>query len=161
VSNIQYQVPYSLPQAGTPVIGGGGGSLPVAFRDILDAKRCEPGYFAPWAEYPDGYLGVTNSKRQDRLMGALKDKLNSRAYQRGVHKGEVIDQRDYFWPNEFGLMSGIERQATTGLRAAPIGTIAEQLTMYGQQLSAAASLAETPPNLMAGEQLRRLAPSWK
>lgn len=145
-----------------PVQGGGGGQV-IYFRDPLDARRAMQGQRVPTAEYPDGYLGTINSRREDRLLNALKGKLNQRSYQRGVHKGERIDPGDYMWPPEFGPMTGIERQATTGLRAAPLMTVAEQLDTYGSGAvpRGAASLMNAPPNAMAPTDLRQFSPTWK
>jgi len=69
----------------------------------------------PEATYPDGYLGTINTRRGDRLMDGLKARTTNRPNTRGIHKGERMDQRDYFWPEEFNLMSGIVNQ-TTGMR---------------------------------------------
>jgi hypothetical protein len=74
----------------------------------------------PEATYPDGYLGTLNTRRGDRLLDGLKARTTSKPYTRGVHKGERLDQRDYFWPDEFHPLSGIEMQAI-GLRWAPPG----------------------------------------
>ena len=74
----------------------------------------------PEAVYPDGYLGTVNSRRNDRLLDGLKARTTNRPYTRGVHKGERIDQRDYFWPPEFNLWTGLEQQAE-GHRFVPPG----------------------------------------
>ena len=74
----------------------------------------------PNAEYPDGYLGTVPSRRGDRLMDGLKQRMNNRPYTRGVHKGERIDHQDYFWPEEFNLWSGLQQQAE-GHRFIPPG----------------------------------------
>lgn len=138
-----------------PVISGGGGQI-IQFRDPLDARRAMMGQ-VPTAEYPDGYLGNVQSRREDRLLDSLKNRLNQRNYQRGVHKGEQTDPADYLWPAEFGLMTGIDRQATTGLRAAPLMTASEQIAQ-GTLPRGAASLAVNP---YVQPDLARLAPSWK
>jgi len=74
----------------------------------------------PEATYPDGYLGTINTRRGDRLMDGLKARTANRPNTRGIHKGERIDQRDYFWPEEFNPWSGVQTQLT-GLRWAPPG----------------------------------------
>lgn len=74
----------------------------------------------PEAMYPDGYLGTINSRRGDRLMDGLKARTTNRPYTRGVHKGERIDARDYYWPPEFNLWTGLEMEAA-GVRFAPPG----------------------------------------
>jgi hypothetical protein len=75
----------------------GGGGTPVVPRGDLDFLRLGVGR-TPSAEYPDGYLGTMRSRRDDRgmptdtLLDSLKSRQNQRGYQRGVHKGEVLDQ---------------------------------------------------------------------
>ena len=83
--------PFGVEDPGTPVHYG-----PEAWsRDPLDAKRMAQ--FTPEATYPDGYLGTIRSRRDDRLLNDLKDRQGKRPYQRGVHKGERVDPRDYYW----------------------------------------------------------------
>lgn len=86
----------------------GGAGTPVA-RDEMDASRIGVGR-VPSAEYPDGYLGTIRSRRDDRLLDSIKVRVNQKAYQRGVHKGERIEPSMYFWPEGISDMSGIERQ---------------------------------------------------
>jgi hypothetical protein len=89
------------------------------FRDPLDQLRS--GWrTTPEATYPDGYLGTLNSRRGDRLMQNLIDRERNRPYTRGVHKGERIEVRDYYWPEEFTPMTGLELEAV-GERFAPPG----------------------------------------
>jgi hypothetical protein len=81
----------------------GGGGTPIVPRSDLDFLRLGVGR-VPQAEYPDGYLGTIRSRRDDRgngtdtVLDSLKNRQNQRGYQRGVHKGERIDQAQYFWP---------------------------------------------------------------
>jgi hypothetical protein len=86
--------------------GGYGG--PVA-RGELDAIRIGTGR-VPSAEYPDGYLGTIRSRRDDRLLDSIKNRIGQKAYQRGVHKGERIEPSAYYWDMEFNDQSGIKRQ---------------------------------------------------
>jgi len=86
-----------------------GGPQPF-FRDDLDARR-SMWRATPEAQYPDGYLGTLNSRRSDRLMNNLIDRAKQRPYTRGIHKGERIEGRDYFWPEEFGPMTGLVYEA--------------------------------------------------
>lgn len=137
-----------------PVQGGLGQVM--SFRDPLDARRAMQGQ-VPTAQYPDGYLGTIQSRREDRLLDSLKNRQNQRSYQRGVHKGEKVDPGDYMWPAEFGPMTGLERQARTGLRAAPLMTAGE-LLQSGRLPRGSASLAVNP---LVREDLRSLSPSWK
>lgn len=90
----------------------GGGGQPIRFKDPLDARRSAiSAGRVPYAEYPDGYLGTIRSRREDRLMTSVKGRLTQRSYQRGVHKGERIDQSDYMWPPEFHPEIGLEYEA--------------------------------------------------
>jgi hypothetical protein len=149
----------------------------LTFRDDLDATRSGMANFIPSAQYPDGYLGTIQSRRGDRLLDNLKTQLNQRSYQRGVHKGEKVDPRDYFWPPELQPNSGLQRQmgavpqpdgSWSSPRYAPMGTVGEQM-----QASHATELPMTPngrarpaPSAyeVAGQvsaSLKSLAPNWK
>lgn len=86
--------------------GGYGG--PVA-RGDLDAIRIGTGR-VPQAEYPDGYLGTIRSRRDDRILDSVKSRVNQKAYQRGVHKGERIEPSAYYWTPDFNDQSGVKRQ---------------------------------------------------
>lgn len=86
----------------------GGSAVPFS-RDSLDASRIGVGR-VPSAEYPDGYLGTIRSRRDDRLLDSIKSRVNQKAYQRGVHKGERIEPSMYFWPEQLGPEAGISRQ---------------------------------------------------
>lgn len=101
------QRPFGQEDPGTPVHYG-----PDAWsRDPLDARRMAQ--FTPEARYPDGYLGTIRSRRDDRLLNAVKERQSDRPYQRGVHKGERVDPRDYYWdpgvitPND-GIVRGMQ-----------------------------------------------------
>jgi hypothetical protein len=74
----------------------------------------------PNSEYPSGYLGTITSRRGDRMLDSLKARVNQRSYQRGTHAGERIDAGDYLWPDEMQPLDGVIREATTGLRHAPL-----------------------------------------
>ncbi len=108
--NIQYLPPFGIGQPGSAVQGGGGGSLDPFFHNERDARRS---MFrrTPEAAYPNGYLGTIVSRREDRLLDALKHRESDRSYTRGVHKGSRIDPVDYLWPDKFNPMSGLLRQA--------------------------------------------------
>lgn len=58
----------------------------------------------------DGYLGTIRSRRDDRLLDSIKNRVNQKAYQRGVHKGERIEPSMYFWPDSVSNQTGIQRQ---------------------------------------------------
>ena len=95
----------------------GGGGTPVA-RSELDFLRLGVGR-VPQAEYPDGYLGTIRTRRDDRgrpngqsenVLDSLKVRIGQRSYQRGVHRGERIDQSDYYYPAGLENTRGIRRQ---------------------------------------------------
>jgi hypothetical protein len=86
-----------------------GGSGTSVARDSMDASRIGVGR-VPSAEYPDGYLGTIRSRRDDRLLDSIKSRVNQKAYQRGVHKGERIEPSMYYWPEGVNPMMGIQRQ---------------------------------------------------
>lgn len=86
----------------------GGQGVPVA-RGELDAIRIGTGR-VPSAEYPDGYLGTIRSRRDDRLLDSIKNRVGQKSYQRGVHKGERIEPSAYYWPMDFNAQMGIKRQ---------------------------------------------------
>jgi hypothetical protein len=94
------------------------GPQPIA-HDYLDSVRMS-WRATPEAMYPDGYLGTIRTRREDRLLDGLKARTANRPYTRGIHKGERIEQRDYFWPPEFNLWTGIEMQLA-GSRFTPPG----------------------------------------
>lgn len=86
----------------------GGSGTPIA-RSDLDGIRMGTGR-VPSAEYPDGYLGTIRSRRDDKILDSIKNRIGQKAYQRGVHKGERIEGNAYFWSPEFGAEDGIKRQ---------------------------------------------------
>lgn len=147
------------------------GSQVVGPRDGLDALRM--GSRTPEAEYPDGYLGTIRSRREDRLLDAVKTKIGDRSYQRGVHKGIQIDAGDYFWPTELQPDRGIRLEAQARkvngyvyrapARPNPVQTTTEQI-LYGRGLPRGAESLVGP---MPGEiserapQLARLLPGWR
>lgn len=107
-NNWQYHQPFGTEGAGTVSLTHG---PDVGFRDGLDARR-SAFFRTPHSEYPDGYIGTIRSRRDDRLLGGVKDRVNQRNYQRGVHKGERIDQGDYHWNADMDPEAGIRRQAS-------------------------------------------------
>ena len=168
----QYLSPMGAPQAGAPVHGGGGGKTLAGYRDILDARRSASTPRTPGAEYPDGYLGTVNSRREDRLLNAVQTRLTQRSYQRGVHKGEKIDNSDYFWPPEFNDMSGLQAQARGEKWTAIGSTPAEQINHMGknhlltpEEMSRTAAQYNVkeilPVDPVRQEKMSRLLPTWR
>ena len=141
--------PYVITQPGPPfpgssqVYGGGGSLVDVAFRDPLDKLRASGGSL-PEAQYPSGYLGNIVDRQQDKLLGKVKERLNDRSYQRGVHVGSKVGQKAYYWDKVMNPMMGLERQNETASRAgntistaryAPSGDPVERLAHGGTTAS--------------------------
>lgn len=146
-------LPYSPGDPSAPVGGVGA----VIFRDPLDARRSMQGARVPAAEYPSGYLGAMQSRREDRILDKLKRDLKQRSYQRGVHVGERADPSAYFWPPELDpYTAGITRQLMTGMRAAPLMTMTEEIEAFGRPRSDIL----VPVNPQKASDLRSLAPGW-
>ena len=158
---------------GVPVrANGGGGVNALNFRDPLDARRAMTGNRVPSAEYPDGYLGTINSRREDKLLKNLQSRLTQRSYQRGVHKGERIDPQDYYWPEEFNPQTGIEYEAR-GLRWTAKGTVVERLahtghTEFASKAEKDAVMAQygvkdesTVIDPVRQGRMKRLLPNWR
>lgn len=156
----------------------GGGGVPVA-RSELDFLRMGVGR-APQAEYPDGYLGTIRTRRDDRgrpnstsetVLQGLKVRVGQRSYERGVHKGERIDQNDYYYPSGLDNMRGIKRQ----MRAAKMGNVymtkrhvesasiapAPHLPNDGKAGPTVKSDSPMAINKVRQEQMRRMRPGWK
>lgn len=164
----QHLTPYGVPLDGATAVGAGG--TPSGFRSDLDARRSVAGR-TPDAEYPDGYLGNVGSRREDRLLSAVQNRLTGRSYQRGVHKGDKIGSEDYFWPANFNPESGLQAQAA-GVKWTAIGsTPVEQINHMGknhmlspEELSAVAGAHNVNSPTLADpirqERMRHLLPSW-
>lgn len=167
----QYLPPQGVGQPGSVEQG----SQAIRFRDPLDAARSGMAGYVPSAEFPDGYLGTIQSRREDRLLDSLKGKVNERSYTRGVHKGEQVDAHDYFWPAQLQDDRGLRQQAMTARpqpdrttlvqRQAPLGTVQEQMVISG-----GAELPTTPRGKMRppattydqpNQGLRSMLPTWR
>lgn len=151
---------------GSPFPQGNGGDLQPWWRDALDFNRSMWNK-TPEAEYPDGYLGTFRTRRDDRLLDSLKNRVNQRSYQRGVHKGERIDQADYIWPAAWNPQLGLMAEAA-GVRQAPVDAIANRLppagaSMFPRGANSLLTLNRTPREVDPQRvlQLRRLMPSWR
>ena len=175
MSDWQNLSPMGRGQPGSPNISGGGGSLLSGYRSIADARRAAApmGGRTPGAEYPDGYLGSTNNRREDRLATSVAGKLSQRNYQRGVHKGDAVNPQDYYWNDVVNPQAGIAAQAR-GLKWTQVGsTPADQINHLGKnhllapedlnRLANSVGIA-TPSNQIdpvRSQQMSRLLPSWK
>lgn len=160
------------PVLGTSAYLGPGPAMTNYARDPMDALRS--GFNRdPGAMYPDGYLGTIDSNRNaDKVAGHIW--RSQRAYTRGVHKGERVDQSEYLWPSEFNLSSGIVNQMQTGLRyvspaiveAGDEGGLRSQgLVNDGKPSARDFGLGNRPqevpiPDPARAAQLRLLAPTW-
>lgn len=131
----------------------------------MDSLRIGEGR-VPSAEWPDGYLGTTRSRRDDRLLDSIKARETQKPYQRGVHRGERLDPADYLWPRGLDPQRGIRNQLR-GVRTAPAmdlvprphlvndGKAMQQAPAYSQ----ADQLGEIDPARAA--QLASLRPPWR
>jgi hypothetical protein len=147
------------------------------FHDPLDAMRSMHRR-TPDSEFPDGYLGTIQTKRADRLRAGLQQRQDNKPYSRGVHKGERLDGRDYFWPPEMQPTDGIAAQLQ-GRKYVPPGVLMEAGITPTRQMAQPndASLARVGARGVPGarngmvqweqtedperlDQLRKLAPPW-
>lgn len=180
-ANISYNPPYQVPVSGAMTYTGGtGGYLISGARDILDARRMMDTGRIPSAQYPDGYLGTINSRREDRLMQAVGTRNTQRSYQRGVHKGERIDPADYYWPDDFNPATGLEYQRRGKRWTQPCSMLGMPLVNDGKSPSELERLATSgrfataarvgqqeigPPYMDVDEQrraqLQRFRPAWR
>lgn len=172
MSDFQY---LATGQPGSVEPTGGGQAL--TFRDPLDAKRSGMAGYVPSAQYPDGYLGTIQSRREDRLLDKLKGQVNQRSYTRGVHKGEQVEASEYFWPPELQPDRGLQAQAQAvpmpdrtwaAPRQTPLGTVQEQMIVSGARelpttprgkVRPGPDQYSTTPDRAAA--LRAFAPSWR
>ena len=104
-------------------------------------------------------------------MNGLKIRQTQRGYQRGVHRGERIDQSDYYYPNGLDPMAGIRRQ----MEASQVGNV--MMTERHSPLTVLAPAPHLPNDGKAGpevrsdspynmdekrvSQLRNMRPSWR
>jgi hypothetical protein len=154
----------------------GGGGVPVA-RSEMDFLRLGVGR-APQAEYPDGYLGTIRSRRDDRgrpssvsdtVLNSLKVRVGQRSYQRGVHRGERIDQSDYYYPEGLENTRGIARQ----MKSSKDGNVYRSKRNVENAMAAPAphlpndgkaNMRSTSPQALDKrrvDQMARMRPNWK
>lgn len=137
-------------------IVGHGSAMPSA-RSELDAQRLGIGR-TPSAEYPDGYLGTIRSRRDDRVLDATKNRVNQRSYQRGVHKGERIDQSDYYWPMQLQPDRGL-RNERRGLRTTFVETLTPNPKLVNDGKASVPANEPGRIDLKRQQQLSRLMPT--
>ncbi len=152
----------------------GGGGTPVA-RSEMDFMRMGVGR-EPSAEYPNGYLGTIRSRRDDRgrpnsvseqVLQGLKVRQTQRGYQRGVHRGERIDQNDYYLPTELSADRGIRRQmsaARKGVptpRFAPVFALAPAPHLVNDGKANMRSNEPFEMNKVRQSQLANMKPQWR
>lgn len=144
----------------------GGGGIPSA-RSDLDQMRMGVGR-VPHAEYPDGYLGTIRSRRDDKgnpnsvseaVLNSIQARVNQRAYQRGVHKGERIDPGDYVWPSEWNAETGIENQFK-GRKTVPIGIDTPPTKLVNDGKVNIPNYIPNNINPVRRGQFERLRPRW-
>lgn len=160
MAQFQYLTPFGSPAPGAVVQQAGGGT---PYRDELDYRRMAIGardVRTPNASWPDGYLGTYKTRREDRLLDSLRNRINQRSYQRGVHKGERIDPADYYWPPDFGPMTSLEHQSR-GERFAPlVDPVYQMLTNDGKPMPRGTeSILEVNPHRR--EELQRYKAPWR
>lgn len=144
----------------------GGGGMASARSDI-DASRMAVGR-VPHAEYPDGFLGTIRSRRDDKgkpystsdaVLDSLKTRVNQKAYQRGVHKGERIDPGDYVWPRSWGDTTGIKNQMA-GRKTVPTGILTPPTKLVNDGKVNMPNFIPNSINPRRQEQFSRLRPQW-
>lgn len=152
-----YNPPLQQGHPGSEVRSGGGGGYPVlGARNALDMRRMMQSGRTPDAQYPDGYLGSTGGRHEDRLLQSYGASARyDRPADRGVHKGDRLDRAAYSWPTWLTPMSGIQRQSRTQRRFAPVGTPADAPSIPGS--SATPSSAQP----MKASDLAKFAPTWR
>jgi hypothetical protein len=157
---------------GTYTNYGGGGTATA--RSELDYLRMGVGR-EPSAEYPDGYLGTIRTRRDDRgrpnsvseqVLHGLKVRQTQRGYQRGVHRGERIDQGDYYLSPQYAADRGIKRQMAAAKRGvptprfAPAFSLAPAPHLVNDGKANTRSSAPLEMNNVRKSQLRGLSPQW-
>lgn len=145
----------------------GGGGVPSA-RSDLDQIRMGIGR-VPSAEYPDGFLGTTRSRRDDKgkpygtsevVLDSMRTRLNQKAYQRGVHKGERIDPGDYVWSSDWGNETGIKNQMRGRRTTLTQGTTSLPVKLINDGKADMPNAIPGQINPRRRDQFSRLRPNW-
>ena len=121
--------------------GGGGGYGEGVYRSSIDAARANAGARMGEAGYPDGYLGDSTIRQENKLARNVTERMTDRAYQRGVHRGGKMPREEYSWPGDFTLMTRLQAEAMPGwdgdcmtvVRSAPVPDGMEYLRHGGSQ----------------------------
>lgn len=127
------------------------------FRDRLDGLRSAR---IPTAMYPDGYLGTTRNRREDRLRVNGGARQNVRNYQRGIHVGARVEPQQYLWTESVYPEAGIEAQMRGEKWSVTPVDDATFLTNDGKPMPRGGmSLRHYDEYLKS--QYARLAPNWR
>lgn len=94
------------------------------------------------------------------MLDGLKNNLNKRNYQRGVHVGERINQSGYFWSARLNPMSGIEAQAKGQRWQIAQDLEPVQLINDGKAARPGAASLQMLPDARRASALQRLRPKW-
>lgn len=97
------------------------------------------------AEYPDGYLGDSSIRQENKLARNVTERMTDRSYQRGVHRGGKMPREEYSWPGDLTLYTRLQVQSypewdgdcMTVPRAAPVQDGMEYLRHGGSQYALA------------------------
>ena len=116
------------------------------FRDPMDEARSAFARRTPDAQYPDGYLGKSGSRRERALDG--QSAQARKPTDRGVHRDAALQADDYLWPEEFNPFIGLAYEAAGSRFISPA-------------MVTSAGLDEAPeydPDRVT--ELRKLLPRW-
>lgn len=126
------------------------------FRDPLDAMRAAR---IPTAQYPSGYLGTIQTRRQDRI-AAPQSRVTQRSYQRGIHVGARVDPQSYFWTEDVNPTAALEAEAQGQKWTATGSYVETHLTNRGKPgPTVRGSFSLVDPYKQ--EAYKRLAPGWR
>lgn len=161
-SEWQYLDPMAQQTGGVP--GAASKTYPIRgngpepwFRDHLDATRSAR---IPTAEYPDGYVGTTNTRRESRIQsGGQRPYQTMRNYQRGIHVGARVLPSAYFWTDEVDPMAGLRAQSE-GKKWTQQGEYITHLTNDGKAGPVRGSISMRDP-VRDQTVPPRLYPRWK
>jgi len=98
------------------------------------------------------------TRRDDRLLDATKSRVNQRSYQRGVHKGERIDQSDYYWPKQLTPDRGL-RNEKRGLKTVFVETLTPNPKLVNDGKASVPANEPGRIDIKRQQQLARLMPT--